>query len=458
MFSYNSRNPFLLLTETSRFLLAILFFQSLHDKATPKAVKKALDQLGRQTAVASEDQKLQVLGRAYDEAMERIDRQLPDLRSLAKRVLAWITCARRPLVLREFRHALAVEFEEDSEDLDEENMLEPGIMISVCAGLVTVDDETNIRLVHYTTQEYFERTQDRWFPDAHLDMARTCVRYLSYRAFAKWEMIADLLGISADYIPPGRWHSMQWVSEKIGFFSRVRAASFYDYAATHWGHHARKADTDCDEVMAFLQCNTLVENVDTYRRRLYPDGLDSTRFEGQMQGIHLAAMYGLERALRRLLFPPCGVTPDARGYGGYTPLMLAARFGREGVVTLLLATGAVDAAAACNHRKLTALHCAAEGGHEAVVRELLGREEVDVNAGDDIGATPIMFAANEGHEGVVRLLLATGRVDLEVEACGDGALQLALEEGHMAIAQLLREHGAKDPPQREGEGGKEEER
>jgi hypothetical protein len=34
-------------------------------------------------------------------------------------------------------------------------------MVSVCAGLVTIDEESNIiRLVHHTTQEYFERSQN----------------------------------------------------------------------------------------------------------------------------------------------------------------------------------------------------------------------------------------------------------------------------------------------------------
>jgi hypothetical protein len=37
-------------------------------------------------------------------------------------------------------------------------------MVSVCAGLVTVDEESNIiRLAHYTTQEYFNQTREKWF-------------------------------------------------------------------------------------------------------------------------------------------------------------------------------------------------------------------------------------------------------------------------------------------------------
>ena len=68
--------------------------------------------------------------------------------------------------------------------LDEENLPEIEDIISVCAGLVTVDQESNIiRLVHYTTQEYFERNQVTLFPNSQTDIAMTCVTYLSFNAF-----------------------------------------------------------------------------------------------------------------------------------------------------------------------------------------------------------------------------------------------------------------------------------
>ena len=94
---------------------------------------------------------------AYEEAMERVDGQITNSRDLAKQVLSWITCAKRPLTTSELRHAIAVEI--GAFKLDEENLPEIEDIVSVCAGLVTVDQESDIiRFVHYTTQEYFERT------------------------------------------------------------------------------------------------------------------------------------------------------------------------------------------------------------------------------------------------------------------------------------------------------------
>jgi hypothetical protein len=90
--------------------------------------------------------------------MERINGQVEDHKKLAKQVLLWITCTKRPLTTSELQHALAVEIGESQ--LDEENLPNVEEIMSVCAGLITVDIESSIiRLVHYTTQVYFEQTQ-----------------------------------------------------------------------------------------------------------------------------------------------------------------------------------------------------------------------------------------------------------------------------------------------------------
>jgi len=99
---------------------------------------------------------LKAYDQAYNEAMKRITGQDPDTKELAEQVLSWITCAKRPLTPLELRHALAVEVGKSK--LDEENLPEMEDMVSVCAGLVTVDEENDIIcLIYYTTQEYFER-------------------------------------------------------------------------------------------------------------------------------------------------------------------------------------------------------------------------------------------------------------------------------------------------------------
>ena len=89
-------------------------------------------------------------------------------------------------------------------------------MVSVCAGLVTVDQESNIiRLVHYTTQEYFERIREAWNPYAQQEITSKCLTYLSFKTFGTGSCLSD-----------------------AGFEHRLSRNPFLDYAARYWGQHA----------------------------------------------------------------------------------------------------------------------------------------------------------------------------------------------------------------------------
>lgn len=70
-------------------------------------------------------------------------------------------------------------------ELDKKNIPQIEQIVSVCSSLVTIDRESDIvRLIHYTTREYFNRTKDRCFPIADEDIGTACVTYLSFDAFS----------------------------------------------------------------------------------------------------------------------------------------------------------------------------------------------------------------------------------------------------------------------------------
>ncbi|KAH8722849.1 ankyrin repeat protein, partial [Phaeosphaeriaceae sp. PMI808] len=149
----------------------------------------------------------EVYDTAYEDTMERISGQTQGQKELALDVLAWITCAKRPLRTSELQNALAVE--PDDSELHEDGLPAMEDTISVCAGLVMVDEESDIiRLVHYTTQEYFERTRDRWFPDAEINITKSCTTYLSFSVFESGFCQTD-----------------------VDFERRLRSNPLYDYAA-----------------------------------------------------------------------------------------------------------------------------------------------------------------------------------------------------------------------------------
>ncbi|PGH04121.1 hypothetical protein AJ80_08583 [Polytolypa hystricis UAMH7299] len=121
------------------FLLARLHFSSLMGKLSWKAISKALKCL--LVGVDSYDV-------AYTEAMRRVEYQPGDFPIVAKKTLAWIVTAKTPLTTTELEHALAVEL--DERKLDQDNIPDIEDIISICAGLITVDSQNNtFRFIHY---------------------------------------------------------------------------------------------------------------------------------------------------------------------------------------------------------------------------------------------------------------------------------------------------------------------
>lgn len=146
--------------------------------------------------------------------MRRIQGQEEGFRNLAEQILSWIIWAVRPLTVPELQHALSIEPGDD--ELDDDNFLDANDLTSVCAGLVIIDQERQlIRLVHYTTQEYFERRRDELFGDIQNKIAATCITYLCLDVFED---------------PCSDFEVLQ---------NRVAEYPLLAYAAPHWGHYVR---------------------------------------------------------------------------------------------------------------------------------------------------------------------------------------------------------------------------
>lgn len=82
--------------------------------------------------------------------------------------------------MEELQHALAVQPGENN--FDEVRLYAEDDLVSVCAGLVTVDRESQvIRLVHYTTHDYIQGVRNKTFPrniDIQIEIAKACITYL----------------------------------------------------------------------------------------------------------------------------------------------------------------------------------------------------------------------------------------------------------------------------------------
>ncbi|KAI9765361.1 MAG: hypothetical protein M1840_007441 [Geoglossum simile] len=400
------------------FLLAQIYLNSLDDKCTPKAIRNTLKDFQKQSPGSGEDMKVQVLAHAYEQAMQRIDRQKPGLADLAKQVLSWITCTKRPLNTAELQHALAVEVGERK--LDEENFIQIEDMVSVCAGLAAVDKESNIiRLVHYTIQEYFERTWTTWFPDAQTAITKTCATYLLFDTFKTGFCLTDR-----------------------EFKARLELNPLYDYAARNWGNHARAASivveqwTEVEQLIQDLLENETSVSAASQAMMAGNHPHYSQEVPREVTGVHLAAYFGLVETIISIL--QNGYNLNLQDSYGQTPLSWAAQGGHEAVVKLLLAKDGVDINSS-EYGRRTALSLAAGGGHGAVVKLLLAKDGIDINSSDDGRRTALSWAAWGGHEAAVKLLLATEGVDVDSKDSyyGQTPLSWAAGVGHEAVVKLL---------------------
>jgi hypothetical protein len=118
------------------------------------------------------------LRETYNAVMERISNQPETDRKLAQKVLAWITYAKKPLNTKAFQHAVAVYA--DMTTIDDGDLTNVEDLISVCAGIVTYDEQSDgVRLVHYTTQGYLEER----LIDVKCELATSCLHYLGLKEF-----------------------------------------------------------------------------------------------------------------------------------------------------------------------------------------------------------------------------------------------------------------------------------
>ena len=365
-----------------------------------RAIRRALEQLP------------ETLDASYDDAMERIQNQNRPKADRALQILSWISCAFRPLTIQELQHALAIA--PDDTYFDEEALPDLESLVPICAGLIMFDQESQIvRLVHYTTQEYFKRSRSIYFPFAHRDMAMSCLTYVDF--------------------PP------------------VQKACFLEYAAMYWGRHAN-GDLDGgleDKIIKFL-----TQNSSLYASPNFEFGYAVHRYQlfGGQWGVSYrttplcaAAMLGLDKVMASLLEMGLHVDSISEGegfkhsYTGDTPLHGAAWAGQMATAQLLIQHEADIEAK--TYRGYTPLHVAVVLGHHEVVRLLLAHgADVNTKARRDISVltTAIMW----NRVAIVQMLLENN-VNLEVSYCDITPLGEAAHRGHSEMANLLLQHGAK---------------
>ncbi|KAL8702560.1 MAG: hypothetical protein Q9201_004277 [Fulgogasparrea decipioides] len=451
---------FFVIDALDEFLLAQLHVGALATKHTRKAIRSALQTLPVE------------LDNTYDETLRRINDQTREDVSLAMNVLLWVFHASTPLTAVELQHAIATMSLDGETELDEDDLPDVDILISVCAGIVVIDSESNVaRLVHYTTQEYLERNPIILPSVAQARITETCIAYLSLPPFKEGPCDDDR-----------------------ALLERLERYPFIGYAALNWGDHARgRPEDDCREIiLAFLSHEDLrasarqASSVAPY----YPEAVQWVhRFEPYHTGVSslaTAAAFGLTDIVKYLLRE--GLDVDAVDDIGTTALMYSADAGHIDTIKALLEAGAdtnkSDASGntallAATRKELNPideyLSRAIGGGNTEMVDlilnkadeikesdaitssllnsfhykrpstenlEVLIRKGASLTAFDDCGNTPIHKAAQTGHVDAVRLFLNQGVASNLRSKEGDTPLHWATSRGSLEMIDLLLDHGA----------------
>lgn len=296
------------------------------------------------------------LGQAYKGAMQRIDDQLEGFRFLAKQVLGWLTYAKRLMSMTELQHAIAIELGE--REFDKDNLVDPGELVSVCAGLVVVDDQSKaVRLVHYTTQEYFEQYGESLLPGARQTIAESCLTYLLYDDFATgWlhnkdnELDSFFDVFEDDDGNKSRIFRYRKPSEAVK--TRLRDYPFYKYAAKYWATHATDG----------LQYN--VENL------LLKLVRDDTKVSSAAQVLMLLDSE-YDMAIGR-------VRDGSRSSKPISAMRLLSYLGADKLISILLDQG--FGADTKDLNNAPALWLAVYNGDVETVKLLTGRKDIDLNA------------------------------------------------------------------------------
>jgi ankyrin repeat protein len=362
---------------------------------------------------------------AYKSTMERVHSQDKQRAELAKDVLSWIVHAQRPLSITELQEALAVEVGESK--FDPSNITEDDDIISVCAGLVTIDKESKVvRLVHHTAQEYLVHTHQQLIPDFNRKISTICLTYLGFDVFTSGPCLSDK-----------------------EYKERLELYEFYKYVCCYWGYHVQAAFSTSDlEVMKFLKKKANLEaasqalQVEAFWRI---NGIDE--YASNVTGLHLIAYFGIDNVMEDLIDNEGSYSKnvDPKTSLGETPLVWAVLNSQEAAVRLLLEKGANVVAKI--HRKMyefeeTILHHAIDY-RDLEIAKILIENNADTNEETNGNGGCLLFTAMDNNDEEAVELLIDGGCNLEQNEWGEESpLCYAVEREMESMVKLLLRKGA----------------
>jgi hypothetical protein len=359
----------------SRFLLTKLHLDAICRKAryNKKALREAVKQLPTQ------------LDQTFEDALQRINSQNVDDITLAKQVLAWVHFSHSaidPLVLQQAlakqRHECPAAYGGPGYDRSESNddfLIEEQLLVSVCAGLVVINKESReIRLVHFTVEEYFDRCFDQFYPNALVDVNYTCLGQALDSQILRDMMDSEQWLYAGDYLGNDyNWDQQQKDDEQeIG--RRLSRVPFSEYAIFHLSTMFEDEGTRKSKALQFRKGHW---SVSRRVEQAYTVLFERSSADG-LQALKIATFFHNLADVRRIIES----LPNGSPVGALAScLAYASLRGYDDIVQLLLEANAdanqffqiSNRPCGSGFHGFNSLGCAIQGRNPYTVRMLLGK-------------------------------------------------------------------------------------
>lgn len=367
----------------------------------------------------------------------------------ASKILMYLVCAARPLLLSEIAVALAIEPDD-------------GALVSVirkvsadikrhlrlhCGPLLKIVGET-VRLVHRSAMDFlqeplsFKPETFIFYVDSvksNYTIATACVRYISMLRPA--DVFEESDGVARNNQSP------QMKSEVA--LTQSSGGAFVLYAATYWAYHLRQIgiinDINLLELVRVL-CDEKMPFRLKWLKLCSPDPTATSLRMAESWGtnpqtvptINILARFGLVSVVQEL-FKAGTLDILLSDIHGYTGLHWAAHEGHDSMVEFLLQNG-VDPKLQ-DRDGYTALHTAAFSGQESIVNLMLLAKGPEIEMQSNTGWTPLHVAAYAGSENIVKALIRSGANAEANDKHQRSPLHIAAFAGHLPIIDMLLENG-----------------
>jgi ankyrin repeat protein len=403
----------------------MLHVNSLRGKVNATAIQDALAEI--ESGGSS-------FGAAYEKTMKMIESQDQGLSKLAKQALSWVALSSEPLTTDQLQHALAIV--PGKVNLDFNNITKLEIILSTCAGLITIHEKpwssSTVHLVHETTQIYFDKTQERWFGQIKPRLARLSLTYLTFQDFEAGP-IANF-GMSRY---PLHSYLGQHLSEYIkGNDDDARVRTLLEKLFLGDGYVAALLRLQ----QPYLSGATALHLAIFYRigsviPSLIHGRANARKADGQT-GLHLAIEARYYDGIKQLLSAP-EVDCNAADQTGRTALSQACAAGDEISVRLLLDRNGIDCNLADEQKKVPLIN-ALQYRRLAIVQLLLDRRDVNVSMGDYKGRTPLTWCIQHRILQMALQLLSRENLDLSLHTKTEpGPLIRAARWGQLDLVKVL---------------------